>query len=180
MSKINGGVVIHPGSYSDTKKGIETIVKSLDKIEFKDGYNLLLENCAGQGDTLARNFEELYGMLSSKNSKNINVCIDTAHIWGVGEYDISTEKGVEKLFTEFDKIIGLEKFKLLHLNDSRVNISSRKDCHEEIKNGYIWKTNDSSLKYLLHKVENLNIPFVLETTQDDFIKVYDLYRKLKD
>jgi deoxyribonuclease-4 len=177
LGSIGGAVVIHPGSCADRKLGLETIVKTLDKLNFKDHSKLLLENCAGQGDTLAQNFQELSSLLNTKNRDNIGICLDTAHIWGVGDYDISTITGIEKMFTEFDKHIGLEKLELLHLNDSMVNIKSRKDRHSCISQGEIWSKDLSSLRFLLSKLEKEQIPFVLETVVEDYNVVYDIYRK---
>ncbi len=172
IGKLGGATVIHPGCYPDRKVGIETIVKTLDRINFKPHYQLLLENCAGQGDTLGATIGELRQMLNTKNYKNVGICIDTAHLWGVGEYDISTIEGVEKLFTALDKEECLSKMKLLHLNDSKVQYGARKDLHELIGKGNIWSQDQSSLRFLLDKLEKLGIPFVLETQPEDFQEVY--------
>ena len=174
IGQLGGGVVIHPGCYTDRKIGIDTIVKTLDKINFQPHHQLLLENCAGQGDTLGDTLSELGQMLKTKNHKNIGVCIDTAHLWGVGEYDISTIRGVEKLFTEIDRVVCLEKMKLVHLNDSKVQYGAKKDLHELIGKGNIWLQDRSSLRFLLDKLDKLGIPFILETCPEDFIQVYKL------
>ena len=177
MGQLGGSVVVHPGCYSNRSIGIETIVKTLDNINFQPHYQLLLENCAGQGDTLASTFKEISRMLSTKNNKNIGVCIDTAHIWGVGDYDLFTIQGVDKLFTDFDKEVGIPKMKLVHLNDSKILIGTRKDKHERIGKGQIWNKSTESLKYLLDRLDKHNIPFILETCPEDFKEVYKLYLK---
>ena len=164
LGQIGKGVVIHPGSYPDREKGIETIAKSINKLNFTPKSMLLLENCAGEGNKICRDFMEISKILEKVESKkNVGVCVDTAHIWGVGEYDISKISEIDRLFNEFDKLIGLEKFKLLHLNDSKVTIGSRKDRHEHIGKGFIWGDDVSSLIYLIQKCKDHNIPIVLET-----------------
>jgi deoxyribonuclease-4 len=179
LSKLGGAVVIHPGSFGDRKLGIQAIKKSIEKINFPEDGKLLLENSAGQGDTLATTLYEIKEMLEVKNNQYLGVCIDTAHLWGVGEYDISQIEGVEKFFIDFDKIIGLEKLELIHLNDSCVEFGSRKDRHENIGKGKIWSRNLDSLRYLLDKIRKLKIPFVLETTPDDYMLVYKIDKKSK-
>jgi deoxyribonuclease-4 len=178
LGQLGGSVVIHPGCYSNRHLGIQTISKTLDKIVFGQNHQLLLENCAGQGDTLASNFKELGQMIGGTvNYKHIGVCIDTAHLWGVGDYDLSSIRGVDKMFVDFDREVGIEKMKLLHLNDSRVTISSRKDQHERIGKGQIWNKDPSSLRYLLDRLDKFEIPFILETCLEDFKEVYKLYLK---
>jgi len=168
VSKVSNvsGVVIHPGSFKNRVAGLETIAKSINKINFEDNSNLLLENSAGEGTKLPRDFQEMAkifeGVDPSKKG-NVNCCIDTAHIWGSGIYDLSKRDEVDKMFHEFDKYIGIDKFKLLHLNDSAVKFGSKKDRHACLCEGCIWKDNDESLKYLITKCGENKIPIILET-----------------
>lgn len=173
MGQLGGAVVIHPGCHPNRNLGIDTIVKTLDKINFQPHHQLLLENCAGQGDTLGATVVELRQMLNTKNYKNVGICIDTAHLWGVGEYDISTPQGVEKLFTVLDQEECLQKMKLVHLNDSKVQYGARKDLHELIGKGNIWSRDQSSLRFLLNKLDKFGIPFILETCPSDYLEVYN-------
>lgn len=172
IGKLGGGVVIHPGSYPDKKCGLTSITKILDRIEFKPHYNLLLENSAGQGTTLGGTIEELREMLKTHNSDNVGLCIDTAHLWGVGEYDISTMNGVERLFEKISTEVSVKKVKLFHINDSKSQYGSKKDQHEFIAKGNIWKRDQTSLQFLLKKLERYSIPFVLETSPEDFKEIY--------
>ena len=90
---------------------------------------LLLENCAGEGNKLCKTFKELNNVIQgvSKDKRNhIGVCVDTAHIWGQGDYDISKIEEVDRMFAEFDNEIGMKYFKLLHLNDSEVKLGAKK------------------------------------------------------
>jgi deoxyribonuclease-4 len=168
LSKLSqtNGVVIHPGSNKNREEGLNSIAKSINKINFNKGSKLLLENSAGEGTKLCRDFKEIESVLESidiKKIDNVGVCVDTAHIWGSGIYDLSKEDGVKKMFDDFDNYIGLEKFSLLHLNDSEVPFGSKKDRHECLGYGHIWKEDNKSLKYLLKKCGENDIPIILET-----------------
>lgn len=165
ISPING-VVIHPGSYKNTEAGLETIAKSINKINFDENATLLLENSAGEGTKIPRNFKEIkviFDNLDIIKKKNVGVCVDTAHIHGVGEYNLSKRDDVDKLFNDFDRYIGMEKFNLLHLNDSMIDLGNKKDRHECLGYGKIWKDNKNSLEYLLTRCGEYNIPIILET-----------------
>jgi deoxyribonuclease-4 len=166
LSPVNG-VVIHPGSYKKTKEGLETISKSINKINFSKNSKLLLENCAGEGTKLCKNFFDIakvFGGIDSSKKDNVGICIDTAHIHGSGIYNLSKQDDVDKMFYEFDKHIGLDKFNLLHLNDSMVALGSKKDRHECLCEGCIWKEDNTSLKYLLTKCGEKKIPIIIETS----------------
>jgi len=173
------GVVIHPGTYKDKTNdiGLKTIAKSINKINFAPNSLLLLENSAGQGNSLFTSFREFKIILENvdcEKRKHIAVCIDTAHIQGVGKYDLSKKSGIDKMFSEFDEIIGKDKFKLLHLNDSKVSLGKRVDAHEFICEGKIFGNENGvdTLKYLLKILEERNIPSVLETTPHDMKKIF--------
>lgn len=160
------GVVIHPGNYKDKTKGLSTIAKSINKINFVKGSTILLENAAGKGCSLATTLEEIkeiYDQILPEKQTHIGVCIDSAHLTGVGDYDLSKCSGVIKLFDDFDRILGLDKFTLFHLNDSKVPLCSRKDEHALIGTGYIWNESFESLILLLDMCKKNGIPVVLET-----------------
>lgn len=162
----SNGVVIHPGSNKNTNDGLDAISKSINKINFEKNATLLLENSAGEGSKLCKNFQQIAQVLKSIEpckSENVGVCVDTAHIWGAGLFDLSKCDEIDKMFHEFDKYIGLHNFKLLHLNDSAVPLGSKKDRHECLGYGSIWKDDDKSLKYLLTKCAEKKIPIILET-----------------
>ena len=166
------GVVIHPGNYKDRKLGLSTIAKSINKINFTEGSTLLLENAAGQGCSLATTFEEIKEIIDQvdeEKQKYIGVCVDTAHICGYGEYDLSKCSEVKRMFEEFDKIIGIEKFTLLHLNDSVVHLGSKKDEHACLGTGHIWGKKFDSLILLLDICKKYGIPAMLETNILDML-----------
>jgi len=175
--KVNG-VVIHPGCFKDRTKGLKTIGQSINKIEFKENSKLLLETSAGQGDTLATSFLEIKTILENvipNKRKYVGVCVDTAHIWGSGEYEINKIEEVDRMFSDFDNILGKEKFGLLHLNDSEVKFNSKKDRHSCISEGYIWKEDITSFIYLMNECKRRKIPVVLETIPEDVYNVWNIY-----
>jgi deoxyribonuclease IV len=170
ISKLGGGVVIHPGCFKNRKEGLLTISKSINKINFVKEGLLLLENSAGQGDSLATTLQEICLIIENvyENKRgNIGVCIDTCHLFAFGEYDISKPKEVSRFFKEFQEKIGLNRLKLIHLNDSQTPLGSRKDRHASIGQGYIWKEDTSSLVELVILCTQNNIPMLLETGTND-------------
>lgn len=165
-NNVKNGVVIHPGSYKNRIQGLETIAKSINKINFEPNGTLLLENSAGEGTKLPKDFHEMskiFENIDVSKKSNVKCCIDTAHIWGSGIYELNKKDGIDKMFHDFDRLIGIENFGLLHLNDSMVDFGSKKDRHECLGYGHIWKEDNESLKYLLVKCKESNIPVILET-----------------
>jgi len=166
----NSGVVIHPGCYPDIKTGLQTIATSINKINFEENALLILENCAGEGRKLCKNFTELKTIIDELDidkRKHVGICIDTAHVFGQGDYDLRTINGVDRMFADFINIIGIDKFTLLHLNDSAVEFGSKKDRHESLGRGFIWRDNLDSLKHLINTCNHHNIPIILETPDSD-------------
>lgn len=183
-SKSNG-VVIHPGNHKDRDKGLKKIAETINRIKFVNNSMLLLENSSGGGTSLATTFEEIKTIIDQVDittQKHIGVCIDTAHIFGFGLYDLRKCSEVIKMFNDFDRIIGKERFRLLHLNDSMVGdgkkdafFGSKKDRHENLGYGHIWKDNLKPLKLLLDKCKEWNVPIILETPCPD-IDIYVLFK----
>ena len=183
LSKLNTktGVVIHPGSYPNRQEGLNSIIKTINHISFPDNSYLLLENCAGEGNKLCRDLTEIQYILENINDDKkqyIRVCIDTAHIWGQGDYDIGKISEIDRLFNDFEQIIGLEKFHLLHLNDSKAKFGSKRDLHACLGRGEIWSNNTSTLKYLIDKCVKLSISCIMETEITDISTVCELYQDL--
>jgi len=170
LARLGGGVVVHPGCYPDRMIGLKTIATTINKIEFSPNSTLLLENCAGEGSKLCKDLEEIKVVIDAvepTKQPHVKVCIDTAHIWGQGDYDLRLVSEIDRLFNEIEATIGLEKLALIHLNDSEVELGSKKDRHKCIGTGYIWTKNTDSLKHLLLKCKDLKIPVVLETYESD-------------
>ena len=164
-------LVLHPGSHvgAGTDKGIQNIADSLNKIIDKDTkVVILLETMAGKGTEVGKNFEEIESIISKiKQKENIGVCLDTCHINDAG-YDLNY---FDKVLDSFDKIIGLDKLKCIHVNDSKNIMGSHKDRHENIGYGYIGFDN---LINIIYNKRLDNIPKILETPYID--KTYPPYK----
>jgi len=130
--------VIHPGSSlkEESEKSIIQISKGIDFIlENSKNMIIALETMSGRGGEIGKNFEQIKKIISnSKKKKRIGVCWDTCHLYSSG-YDI--KKNLEKVINEFDKIIGLKKLLVIHINDSRFDLGEKKDIHENIGLGKI-------------------------------------------
>ena len=177
LGEIGDGCVVHIGSCGekDKRKGIEAIAETINKVNLKlkgkKRTTLLLENCAGEGYKIGKNIEELqeiYELVTDKS--NLGFCLDTCHLFGAGTYDLGKIDHVNKMLKDFDKMIGMEKLKLIHFNDSKQKYGSRKDSHESIGSGYIWDFNEKDrLKSLQHFIQSTKeIPTVLETWLSDY------------
>ena len=171
------GVIVHPGNHTDREAGLAAISKSINKIKFNDNAMLLLENSAGQGTSLATTFKEIYSIyknIDEDKKKYIGVCVDTAHIFGYGEYDISKLSEMKRMISEFLELFDISKLKLIHLNDSKAPCKSRKDRHELIGEGLIWRESKESLLYLLQFCKENQVPLVLETEPEDMEKFFKM------
>jgi deoxyribonuclease-4 len=177
FTNCRSGVVIHPGSYPDRESGHIAVAQTINQINFPQHSHLLLENCAGEGNKLCRTFEEIRIVIDNLNQDkkpHVKVCVDTAHIWGQGDYNLSDIEEVNRMFEDFDRILGIENFYLLHLNDSQVPLGSKKDKHACLGNGHIWKNDFTSLIYLLNKCKEFEIPMILESDGTDMLTLAQL------
>jgi deoxyribonuclease-4 len=168
-------LVFHPGSHLGTgeETGIEQIAKNLETIlEATPGKTmLLLENMAGQGTNIGYKFEQLKQIIDlckSKYSKRLGVCFDTCHAFAAG-YDIATEKGYKETFKLFDKIIGIENLKAIHINDSYGALGARIDRHAPLGKG---KITLETFSLIMNDKKLGNIPKILETPSDDAMKLW--------
>ncbi len=158
----------HPGSHvgQGEKKGIDKIIESLNiaHTETKDSnVQLMLETTAGQGTALGYTFEQLADIIAKVECpERMCVCIDTAHIFAAG-YDFRNKLDFDKTFTKFDKLIGINKLKCFHINDSKKVLGSRVDRHEHIGKGEIGLSGFSNL--MNERIFN-NIPKILETPKE--------------
>ncbi len=158
-------LVLHPGSHvgEGVETGISNIVKALNLVLSKDDSNvmILLETMAGKGSEVGKTFEEIKAIMDGVNYKNrIGVCIDTCHLNDAG-YDLTN---FTEVLNTFDKIIGIDKIKCIHINDSKNILGSHKDRHENIGKGAI------GLDTLLEVINNpklKDVPKILETPYID-------------
>ena len=154
----------HPGSHvgQGVEKGIELISNTLNTIlKESQTTTVLLETMAGKGTEIGRSFEEIKAIIDNVNlSDKLGVCLDTCHIYDAG-YDIVNN--LDGVIEEFDNIIGIDRLKAIHLNDSKNPFESHKDRHEKIGEGYIGL--DAITKIINHP-KLRNIPFFLETPNE--------------
>lgn len=161
-------LVLHPGNRKEKtlEEGIISIAQNLDKIFSEDETDVmvLLETTAGQGSSVGHRFEHIRDIISaSRLGERLGVCMDTCHIFAAG-YDISTEDGYISTMDEFDRIIGFEKLRLIHFNDSKKGAGSHVDRHEHIGLGLI---GSFGLSLLLNDKRFDKIDFIMETPVDD-------------
>jgi len=158
-------LIMHPGSHlgAGIPSGLATLTANLDLALARAGsgpVTILLETTAGQGSGLGARFDELAHVLKhSRYSKQLGVCLDTCHIFAAG-YDIRTPTVYEQTMREFDRKIGLDRLKFVHLNDSKKEFNSRVDRHEHIGQGRIGL---AGFELLVNDPRLTDLPMVLET-----------------
>lgn len=154
----------HPGSHvkQGAEKGIELIAELLNEVIFEAmTTTILLETMAGKGTEVGRSFEELKQIIDKVKLKDkIGVCLDTCHV-NDGGYDITND--LDFVLSEFDRIIGIDKLKALHLNDSKNPLGAHKDRHEKIGDGYL---GIETFKKIVNHPYLKTLPMILETPND--------------
>ena len=155
----------HPGSHvgQGAEAGIAKIAEILNEVLTKEQTTtVLLETMSGKGSEVGRNFQELRQIIDQVELKEkLGVCLDTCHVWD-GGYDIVND--LDGVLTEFDQIIGLDRLKAIHLNDSMNGLGSHKDRHAKIGEGEIGL---EALVRVINHPATRGIPFILETPNDD-------------
>lgn len=154
-------LVLHPGSHlnAGVEAGLNQIVNGLNQIFIKDKSDVIicLETMAGKGSELGKNFEEIAYIIKNCNfPSRLGVCLDTCHV-NDANYDVNDING---LLDEFDKVIGLEKLKVIHLNNSKNPRGSHKDRHANVKDGTI--PFETLRKYVFNE-KLKDVPKILET-----------------
>jgi deoxyribonuclease-4 len=157
-------LVLHPGSRleSSIEECIEQISRILDEIlENSSGdTKILIETMAGQGTGVGHTFEQIASIFDHcKNKKRLGVCLDTCHIFAAG-YDFRSKKDYENMIQEFDNVIGLKNLKAMHINDSKKELGSKVDRHEEIGDG---KLGLEPFRHIFNDERFFDIPKILET-----------------
>lgn len=168
----------HPGSHvgQGEEKGIEQIAEILNEVIFEDmTTTVLLETMAGKGSEIGKTFEELNEIIKRvEQSDKVGVCLDTCHVHD-GGYDIVNS--LDEVLEQFDKVIGIDRLKALHLNDSKNPVGAHKDRHEKIGEGYIGI--NAFEKIVNHPVLS-TLPMFLETPNelDGYAKEIEILRSL--
>lgn len=154
-------IVLHPGAHvgEGAEAGIKKIIEGLNEAIIKEqNVQIALETMAGKGSECGRSFEELAEIISGvTHNEKLSVCFDTCHTHDAG-YDIVND--FDGVLNEFDKIVGLDRIKVLHINDSKNTVGARKDRHENIGYGHI---GFKALNYIVHHPQLQDIPKILET-----------------
>ena len=155
----------HPGAHTGqgAEKGIELIAQALNSVLFPAmRTTVLLETMAGKGTEMGRSFEELKAIIERVELKDkVGVCFDTCHVWDAG-YDIAND--LDGVLHHFDDVIGLDRLRAVHFNDSKNPCGSHKDRHEKLGQGCIGM--EAMKRIALHPALQ-NKPFILETPNDD-------------
>jgi endonuclease IV len=183
---MNIPLIVHIGYQHDKDVGVKTIINTINEVismegattlnyakltdiqltDFQHKRQLILENSAGKGSALGMTLDEISIILSGINpdyKDNVNVCIDTCHLSDAGQYRLGDPSQVESFFSDFDQKIGLNKLKVMHLNDSKNAFGSCCDRHEHLGYGHIYHHGGLlGLQKILEYSSKLGVPLVGE------------------
>ncbi len=169
----------HPGSHvsQGVEVGTDYIVDMLNTVlKLEQTTTVLLETMAGKGSEIGRNFSEIKAIIDRVELKDhLGVCLDTCHVYD-GEYDIVND--LDGVLDEFDRIIGLDRLKAIHINDSKNPFGSHKDRHEKIGEGSI---GIEAFERIINHPKLKHLPFYLETPNelDGYAKEIELLKGLR-
>ncbi len=160
-------LVFHPGAHLGTGEGecLDRIAENIDRVFAKTPGKtmLLIENMAGQGSTVCYEFEQIaYIRKQVKDKGRVGVCFDTCHAFAAG-YDFRTAEKYEEMWRDFDRIIGIGRLKVIHMNDSKKEFGSRVDRHEQIGKG---KLGTRAFRLLMNDPRFFDVPKILETPKE--------------
>ncbi len=158
-------LVLHPGSHVGTgeEAGLAQVAKALGEVHAATpgfGAQVLLETTAGQGSGLGHRFEHLAWLMEhAPEGERLGVCLDTCHIFAAG-YELRAPEGYAATMEAFDQVIGLDRLKAIHLNDSKGELGNRKDRHEHIGEGGIGL---EGFRHIMNDSRLAGLPALLET-----------------
>jgi apurinic endonuclease APN1 len=157
-------IVVHCGSRRDKTKGIEMVSKAINDITSTYDADVIMENSAGQGNTIGKNLDELFRIFEQiENKKKVSLCLDTAHLFASG-YDIRVPEVWETLITDLEIRFGSDKIGLFHLNDSKTDLGNKVDRHWHIGKGSI---GADAFRIILNDARFKNLKGVMETPKVD-------------
>lgn len=170
-------VVSHMGSCKGQEVGdaLAKVIEATNQLldETPESVTLCMETTAGQGSSLNSKFEELAIILEGcGGNPRLCVCLDTCHIFVAG-YDIRTRETYEATFTEFERVVGLDRLKVIHCNDSQKGLGSKVDRHEHIGQGEL---GDEPFRLLVNDPRHENTPILLETNEPEEMHPINLAR----
>lgn len=163
------GVVLHPGCHTvgNETEGLALIAKGLLELLRQRGRGktmVILEHTAGQGTALGATFEQIASIVAKMNDhRRVGVCLDTCHLLASG-YDLCSADGYEATFKQFGRLIGFERLKVFHLNDSKKPLGSRVDRHEHIGQGHLGL---APFRRLVNDARFRGLPMLLETPKTE-------------
>ncbi|MGB9593582.1 MAG: deoxyribonuclease IV, partial [Anaerolineae bacterium] len=158
-------LVTHPGAHTGAGEevGLRRVAQALDEIHERTAHiptMILLETTAGAGSTLGGSFEQLAQIIAwTRHPERVGVCLDTCHAFAAG-YDLRTPETYAATFDAFDRILGLHRLRVFHLNDSKRELGSRVDRHEHIGQGFL---GVEAFRLLLNDPRFADRPMILET-----------------
>jgi deoxyribonuclease-4 len=164
-------LIIHIGHRMDSSEdqAIEAVSQGIHQAFEKvaNDVMLLMENTAGQGTEIGYTFDQIKKIIEGVHDRErIGVCLDTAHSFEAG-YDLSNKDGIERTIENFDQTLGLKRLHLLHLNDSKTPLGSRKDRHWHIGEGHIGR---EGFRYLVNHPSLNHLPGIMETPRKDTVE----------
>jgi len=164
-------LIIHIGHQMESSEdeAIEAVAWAINQAfdRVRNSIVLLLENTAGQGTEIGYEFGQIKKIIEGVEERDrIGICLDTAHAFEAG-YDLSRKEGIERTLESFDRMIGLKRLHLLHLNDSKTPLGSRKDRHWHIGEGYIGL---EGFRYLINHPLLKHLPGIMETPRKDTVE----------
>jgi len=169
-------LVVHPGAHmgAGEAQGLTRVAAAINRIHCETAglhAAIALEVTAGQGTALAYKFEHFATLLEQVDApERLGFCLDTCHLLAAG-YDFRTRQGYDRMMAAWDDLVGIERIRVIHLNDSKKDLGSRVDRHEHIGQGYI---GTKGFEFLLNDRRLAGLPMVLETPKDDNADVRNL------
>ncbi len=164
-------LIIHIGHRMESSedRAVEAVSQGINQAfeKVKNGVMLLMENTAGQGTEVGYTFEQIKRIIEEvQDHQRMGVCLDTAHSFEAG-YDLSDKNGIDNTLEKFDQVIGLKRLHLLHLNDSKTPLGSRKDRHWHIGEGHIGL---EGFRHLVNHPSLRHLPGIMETPRKDTVE----------
>jgi deoxyribonuclease-4 len=157
-------VNVHLGAHTGAgvEGGLDNAASVLDELDVPEGVTVLVESDAGSGTKLGGEFEHLAEVLA-RSKQDIDICLDTAHMFAAG-YDLSTPEAVDETLAEFDDVVGFDRLACVHLNDSKHACGTSKDEHAHIGDGEI---GEDGMRAFVNHDAIREVPIVLETPTED-------------